>query len=427
MIQGNGAKKFILVLGDIFLLYLSLFFALFFRYLSFPSFKILKLHFLPFTIINLLWILIFYIAEFYDIPKLILSSKLKQILKTMIIGVVLTALMFYLTPYFEITPKINLFLDAVIASFLIWAWRKIFLRIATKTSKVMVFFLENSKEANELKQTIKKYPHLGYELAEDTFLADVIVIDDEIKNDQNTIQLLYRATLSGKIIVNFINFYESITNRFPASMIGKIWFLKNITQQHRLYDLVKNFLEIIVAVLLIIFLSPFLLLISLLIKLTSEGPAVFKQKRIGKNEKEYYHYKFRTMNTIVPVVDQGEWVTKNDPRITGVGRFLRSTRIDEFPQFWNIVKGDLSFVGPRPDLVDFYKVLKREIPYYNSRTIVKPGITGWAQIHNQFGGSVEQAKERLTYEIYYIKNRYFLLDLVIILKTIKIMLSASGI
>ncbi len=428
MVQKNIAKKFILVLGDIFLFYFSLFITLIVRYFSLPSAELWNLHIFPFFIINLLWLLIFYIDGFYDIEKKPFIN-LFDVFRAIAIGGIITILLFYIIPSFGITPKTNLIIDIFITSVLIWKWRKIFLNISVKTSKVKIFFLENSKEIGEIKQIIKKNPYLGYELSEDIFLTDVIVVNDEIKNGKNITQLLYKAALSGKTIVNFINFYESITNKFPSSMIGKICFLKNITwqQQNRLYDLVKKFLETITAVLLLIFLLPFLLLIFLLIKMTSEGPVILKQKRIGKNEKEYYHYKFRTMNTVIPIIDKDEWVTKDDSRITRLGKFLRITRIDELPQLWNIIKGDISFIGPRPDLADFYKILKREIPYYSSRTIVKPGLTGWAQIHNQFGGSVEQAKERLAYEIYYIKNRFFFLDLLIILKTVKIILSASGI
>lgn len=166
--------------------------------------------------------------------------------------------------------------------------------------------------------------------------------------------------------------------------------------------------------------------IALAIKLDDGGPIFYIPERIGQYAKKFKLVKFRTMK----VDSDARWPQKNDPRITKVGRFLRRTRLDELPQLWNVFKGDMSLVGPRPDLIAFYNLLKDKIPYYSIRTLVKPGLTGWAQVAQQVEGgnpsSVKETEGRLAYDIYYIKNRSFILDIAIILKTIKTVLSRPG-
>jgi len=153
---------------------------------------------------------------------------------------------------------------------------------------------------------------------------------------------------------------------------------------------------------------------------------------LGLKEREFTPYKFRTMDvgtgdTIIESKGDEFGVVEKDPRVFGLGKFLRRVRLDELPQVINVIKGELVFVGPRADLVDFYKFLKGKIPYYQIRTVVEPGLTGWAQVHNSYGSTVEGTKERLAYDIYYIKNRSFALDLIIVLRTLKTILMFSGV
>ncbi|MFA4827508.1 MAG: sugar transferase, partial [Candidatus Shapirobacteria bacterium] len=163
---------------------------------------------------------------------------------------------------------------------------------------------------------------------------------------------------------------------------------------------------------------PISLIIFLLIKLTSKGPAIYKQIRTGKKENEFILYKFRTM--YLDAEKHGpQWSRENDARITPVGKILRYTHLDELPQLINIIKGDISFVGPRPERPEFVAILKEKIPYYEIRHLVEPGVTGWAQINYRYGSSIEDAYEKLQYDIYYLKNRSFVLDFLIVLKTIK--------
>jgi sugar transferase (PEP-CTERM system associated) len=190
--------------------------------------------------------------------------------------------------------------------------------------------------------------------------------------------------------------------------------------------LARRLLSIIFALALLILVLPFIPLIALAVKLTSPGALLYRQQRVGKNGKVFNCYKFRTMRADAEVDTGPTWAGDDDPRITPVGRFLRMMRLDEIPQLWNVLKGDMSFVGPRPERPEFVERLSREIPYYHLRHFLRPGITGWAQICYEYGSSVEQAKEKLKYDLYYIKHLSVALDLYIIFQTIKIVLFGRG-
>jgi len=177
---------------------------------------------------------------------------------------------------------------------------------------------------------------------------------------------------------------------------------------------------------LLVLLSPLMAVVAVWIKLDSKGPILFSQQRAGKGRHLYQIFKFRSMvqdaeRAIGPV-----WAGKGDTRITRVGKIIRRFRIDELPQIWNVLKGDMSFVGPRPEREVFIKELVKQIPYYDARLTIKPGITGWAQINYSYGASVEDAVEKLNYDLFYIKNMSFLMDMLIILRTVKIVLFGSG-
>ena len=211
-----------------------------------------------------------------------------------------------------------------------------------------------------------------------------------------------------------------MTKKIPLEAIDEIWFLENLSRaEKRIDEISKRVFDILfslVGLLIIAILFPFIILF---IKVDSQGPVFYAQKRMGKDGKIFTLYKFRTM--IADAEKEGfQWALPNDHRITRAGKVLRTLHLDELLQFYNILKGDISFVGPRPERPEFVEQLKKEIPYYEIRHLIKPGLTGWAQINYHYGASVGEAKEKLQYELYYIKNRSFFLDLGIILKTIRI-------
>ena len=196
-----------------------------------------------------------------------------------------------------------------------------------------------------------------------------------------------------------------------------------ITHLRRLF---KGTFDLIFAVIGLGIVMPFIPVISLLIKIDSHGPVFFKQKRVGEREKEFVLYKFRTMRKDAESKTGAVWAQENDPRITRVGKFLRKSRIDEIPQLFNVLKGEMSFIGPRPERPEMIRKLEEVIPFYSERHTLKPGITGWAQVKHSYGASVEDALEKLRYDLFYIKHSSLFLDLLIVLETIKVVLFGRG-
>lgn len=434
-------KKIILIIGDIVLLYLSLFVVLKLRFSENYNSEVLIQHLYPFSIIYIFWIAIFYINNLYSINHSQNTYRFyASIVKSFIFNSVFSVIFFYF--FYSstgLTPKTNLLLNILIFSALFICWR-IFYNyfIKTRTFSTNIAILNNDKEAEELKRKIIDCPQIGYTIINYS-LSDItnfkdFIIKNNIKlvitsnkfqtEDPILLHELYES-LSLKIkFENFPNFYEQILEKIPLSIIDKIWFLENIKNLDRpFYDLFKRFIDIAIASIGLIISSFFYPLIIIAIKLNTSGPAFIIQKRIGQNNQVFKNIKFRSMI----INDNGVWPKENDERITKVGRILRKTRIDEFPQLLNIIKGDISLVGPRPDIIDLYKKLESEIPYYKIRNITKPGLTGWAQIHQEIPPhSIEATKQRLAYDFYYIKNKSFIIDIIVILKTIKTLLSTSG-
>lgn len=419
MIQGNYAKKFVLLLGDITLLYFSLFLALLIRYQSLPSSYLWHINALPFTIINILWILIFYIAGLYDLDKTMPSRGLVNLAKILATGGIMAILIFYLIPSFGIAPKTILVINIIMASLLLWVWRKLFTELLIKAAKIKIFFWDNLREKNNL--TL-----LGYETVKEVSLADVIIISEGAKQNPELVQVFYKMVLAGKTIIDFNKFYESITGKIPVSLISEAWFLENLMEINKqALERFKRGLDIVFSLILFIpyiFVAPF---VALAIKLNSKGPIFYRQKRVGKEEKIFEIIKFRSM--IVNAEKNGaQWAKERDERVTLSGKILRKTRLDELPQIWNVLKGDLSFVGPRPERPEFVEELKKQIPHYSMRHLIKPGLSGWAQINFPYAASVEDAMEKLQYDLFYLKNRSLALDISILLKTIMIILRKEG-
>lgn len=406
--------------------YLSLFLTLTVRYASLPTAKLWDVHKWPFFLIYGIWLVIFYVAGLYDLGKIVPLSKITYILKIMATNAIIAALLFYFIPNLIITPKTNLFIDAAIVSFFIWAWRKSFLKIIIKGAKVKLFFWDDSQEIVNFSKFINDNPHLGYKTTNDSSSAEIIVVTSEAKREQDVIMELYNKILAGKTIVGFDNLYESILGKVPVSLIGKTWFWENLLEINKQrFEKIKRWLDIILAIVIGV---PFLLtfpFVALAIKSTSHGSVFYRQKRVGKNGKVFEIIKYRSMSEDAEK-DGAKWAKEKDDRITAVGGIMRKTRIDELPQIWNVLKGELSFVGPRPERPEFISDLSQKIPHYEMRQLVKPGLSGWAQINFPYGASIEDATEKLQYDLYYIKNRTLALETSILLKTIMTLLRREG-
>lgn len=228
-------------------------------------------------------------------------------------------------------------------------------------------------------------------------------------------------------VVDAPTFYEELTGKLLIENTTPSWFIfSNGFKMKTSTKFIKRIEDIVLSLIGLTVTLPFLPLVALIIKIDSRGPVFFKQVRVGEMDNPFELYKLRTMRQDAESNTGAVWAQKNDPRVTRIGNFLRKMRIDELPQLYNVLKGDMGFLGPRPERPEFVSELKKVIPYYSERHFVKPGVTGWAQIRYPYGASVEDAVEKLRYDLYYIKNISFLLDMHIIIETMKTMLFGRG-
>lgn len=451
-----------LILGDLIFFYLGLFFALAIRYEGIFSEKIWSAHNLPFLFVHILWILIFYINGLYDLNSFISKrATFEKIGKSMAAAIIPAILIFYLVPSFKITPKTNLFLDIIIVSILLLAFRRAFFLYAANSAKIKILFYGFSGETIILLNYIKNNPQIGYEISAVSFSSDgkenaalqefcagnnikiydtkddlikivkeegihTIVAIDAMVKERSASKKLYKVLPLNVSVINFPAFYEVVMEKIPVSLINENWFLENLNEPKRkAKDFFKRLFDIIFAVLLGIILLPLIIFIAAAVKIT-RGEIFYLQKRTGKNGRVFNLIKFGSM--ILDAEKYGaKWAEYNDPRITKLGKFLRKTRIDELPQLWNILNGEMSFVGPRPERPEFVRELSKTIPFYEMRNLVKPGLSGWAQIKLPHGGVGNAALLKLQYDLYYIKNRTLFFDLAVALKTIAIIARREGV
>jgi sugar transferase (PEP-CTERM system associated) len=259
------------------------------------------------------------------------------------------------------------------------------------------------------------------------FMADQVVVSLGERRGVFPVEELLNCKLAGIEVVDAPTFYELATHKMLIENITPSWFIfSHGFKVTWLLRLCKRTLDITASFLGLMVFLPLIPFIILAIKLDSPGPILFKQVRVGHGDKPFTLMKFRSMRQDAESRTGAVWSQENDPRITKVGNFLRRSRLDEIPQLLNILKGDMSVVGPRPERPEFVGELKKRIPYYSERHYVKPGLTGWAQVCYPYGSSVEDAIEKLRYDLYYIKNISILLDFYIIIKTFGVVLLGKG-
>jgi sugar transferase (PEP-CTERM system associated) len=241
------------------------------------------------------------------------------------------------------------------------------------------------------------------------------------------VEELLALRLAGVKVEDATSWLEKITGRIEVDQLYPSWLIFTdgfrFSNFHRVVRRIMNFTAALIGAVATI---PLLPLIVMAILMDSPGPVLYRQKRVGRGGKIFYCYKFRTMRPDAEADTGATWATDNDPRITRVGRFLRMSRLDEIPQLWCVLKGDMHFVGPRPERPEFVEWLSREIPYYGVRHLVRPGITGWAQVQYKYGNTREDAREKLQYDLFYIKNASVGLDLLIVFETVKIVVLGRG-
>jgi lipopolysaccharide/colanic/teichoic acid biosynthesis glycosyltransferase len=358
---------------------------------------------------------------------------------------VVAVIFFYAVPDFGITPKTTLFLDLLVTFALMGVWRVFAVQFVGLRTREAAVLIGSGEETRRLFHAVNDFPLYPMRFItwvdldkldgidfEDEVLARifseevrVVVIDIENPKVAPILPKFYDLIFSHIRFVDQYRVYEDIFDKVPLSLVGYSWFLENVSSRaHFGYDILKRAMDITLATILLIptlFILPF---VALAVWLDDRGPVFYAPLRVGKGNRPIRMYKFRTMS----VMDDGKRLGENRSVITRVGRVLRSTRIDELPQLWNVLRGDLSLIGPRPEFPNLVELYVAQIPYYNMRHLITPGLSGWAQVHHEKPPqTTEETREKLAYDLYYLKNRSFVLDLKIALKTVKTLLSRTGI
>ncbi len=288
-------------------------------------------------------------------------------------------------------------------------------------------YISNNKNI-VTKYLIGNYDEMEKIISEKNIDILVIVKDMNSPDFKKYLKRLFDLKINGLKIINYEEFNEDIQKKIDIDKINEEWLLESNgfdILNNEMQRNIKRGMDLTLALLLIIIFSPIALITAIIIKFESKGPVIFKQVRIGENMQPFKVYKFRSMKMHDPN-KYSKYTLDNDIRVTKFGKFMRKTRIDELPQLWNILKGTMSFVGPRPEWDILAKEYEKQINYYNLRHLIKPGITGWAQVMFPYGESLEDAKKKLEYDLYYLKHQDLILDVLVVMKTAKAVLFGKG-
>ncbi len=435
-----------LFVGDFVVFFISLYFTLTLRFNELPSGTTLSTHLAPFSVLFVSWVLISFISGLYEKHTLNLKKKLPKILtQVQVVNAIVSIAFFYFIPYFNITPKVILFIYLVVSLIIMVAWRMAIAETLGQRRRVKALLLaRKSADVSDLHNEINNNPRYGTHFVEWIDLSTKID-SEEIMNhvrahkitlvvadfsDQSVNELmptLYKLIFSGVEFEDIQSLYEEVFDRVPLSLVSDTWFLQNVSSTPKTaFDAIKRLTDIVAAAIVGVISLVFYPFIYIAIKLDDRGQLFITQERIGKNNKIIKIVKFRTMTSN----DNGKYEAGGTKlKVTRVGAFLRQMRLDELPQLWNVFVGHVSLVGPRPELPAIAKTYEEAIPYYNVRHIVKPGLSGWAQIygeHAHHGIGVSETANKLSYDLYYIKNRSVFLDIKIGLQTLKILFSFVG-
>jgi sugar transferase (PEP-CTERM system associated) len=258
--------------------------------------------------------------------------------------------------------------------------------------------------------------------------ATMIVVAQEDRRKRMPVEALLRARLEGVQVVEAASLFEGLSGRIPLRDLRPSWLIfSGGFRKPRILNSVKRGGEATLSALGLALGAPVAGLVALAVRLSGPGPVLYRQTRVGRGGRPFDLLKFRTMRENAEADSGPVWATAgDDPRVTAVGRLLRKARIDEIPQLWNVLRGEMSFVGPRPERPHFVDKLRKVIPYYDERHSVRPGITGWAQVKFPYGSTLEDAEEKLEFDLYYVKHMSLLLDVAIVLETLKVMLLGRG-
>ena len=404
----NRRETILLLVGDFCILGISLWIALILRNLSFPSFSYFESNLLPFLPMFGISLIVFYIAGLYEKQ----TRPIRRVMSTRIFGaqiatVLIVAILFFILPL-SIAPKtiLGLYLVVSVLAESVWRFYRMNREIVDgkRTPVILVGTDSTAQEVYDEVNNNNKYMI--------RFVDRVEKISVSTREEGNT-------------YMDAITLYEEIFDRIPLDYLDTNELLVALSKNHIIYDRSKRACDILLALIGSLLAIPFVAIAVLLLYLENGSPFL-QHERIGKNGRPFRIMKLRSYL----FDDHGDPTLQKKNRVTALGRFLRKTRIDELPQLWNVLIGDLSFIGPRPELPKIAEVYEREIPQYWMRHLITPGLSGWAQIHDydapRGGADVMRTKRKLSLDLYYLKNRSFGLDVAIAMKTIRALLAFSG-
>jgi sugar transferase (PEP-CTERM system associated) len=395
-------------------------------------------------------LLLSHLFDLYDSSSL--SAKWEHAFRLLLVlGFVALALALLASRYPSLLPGNNsAFWGLVILTFTLFCWRGAYSWMVKQPFlRERVYVLGTGERAERLVRGLRERPTLGIEvvgwtgdagdeLTRDTVAAHLlglargrgvhrVIVAMPNRRGTLPVEELLDLRLGGVKVEEATSWLERISGRIEVEQLYPSWLI--FAEGFRFstfFRLLRRTLNFFVALIGLVISLPVLPFIVLAVKLDSLGPVLYRQQRVGRRGTIFYCYKFRTMRVDAEADTGATWALDDDPRITRVGKFLRASRLDEIPQLWCVLKGDMHFVGPRPERPEFVEWLSKEIPYYGVRHIVRPGITGWAQVQYKYGNTLDDAREKLQYDLFYIKNASFGLDVLIMFHTIKIVLLGRG-
>lgn len=428
-------KAFILIFIDLALLFLSLFITTCI-YKGEVDFQFYAKHLYPFSIIFPVWIVMYFIEGLYSLRTFNPDGLVISCIRSQLINSVFAFLFFYLFTYTDITPRANVFILAGISFVLIYLWRKTFYKLFSHQGlKINTVTFAADELIDEIEKNLVNKPFLGFNISKRCSLLDIklpkntdlIVIDRSLFRETEFLDDILLRMNQNISFMDISNFFELITGKVPVKAIDQAWLIENCGRQpDKLYWLLKNLLDRTVALFIFFLCLPIYLILLPILFIFSGRPIFYSQTRTGFRNNSFTIHKLRTMKTDAEK-SGAKWATPGDSRVTRVGKFLRMSRLDELPQLWNIINGDMSLVGPRPERPEMIQgKLDKNIPFYNFRHLVKPGVTGWAQVNFGYGYSEDDSMSKLQYDLYYVKNKSIWLDIKIILRTIKTVITGMG-
>lgn len=442
MLIRHTPGRLILFIVDCSILFISLYLALWLRSQNALTFSDFLSFVPPFIFVIIVSVAIFYSYGLYDKPTLRLIRELnKRIFTSQILVIACATILFYLLPILGIAPKTILLLYVTISAIIMSVWRRYAFSLVLHYKKQKSIIIGSGETFRTLVDELSRNPHIGITLLStidvDTYdmkklpgvLAAMrpnsIIVDMRDDRIKPLFDAIYTELFKGAAVLDIVDVYEDVFDMVPLDIINQDWVFHSINVSRR-YDGLKRFIDIMFAapafIFSLIFIYPF---VFLAIKLEDGGPIFYSHLRVGKHGKHFLVYKVRSMENL-PTNE-----LKETKKVTRVGSFIRKTRIDELPQLWNVLRGDVSLIGPRPETPNLVKEYAQSVPFYNVRHIVRPGLSGWAQTQQhvvpKFGVDIKQTKTKLAYDLYYLEHSSLMTDLAIILRTLKVLVGKSGV